>query len=418
MPANTAARRAALLLRAVTVLALLAHAGTAAAQWRFDPIVRAAYDFDDNARLSGRTDEEIELSGYILEGSLDMTYRSAQSFFSFRPMLRSRNYGSNDEQNSDDQFVDFFGLFQGDRNTFRIFGDASREAVRTAERADAGLDTDEDPDIIEDDQSGIFLIEQRRERFQIVPRWSYRLSNVSLFETELRYLAVDYDEPRGSVSLFGFDDARLSLRYRRTFSERNVGIFEVSARDFDSERIGGDRRTYAAEFGFVRSLSETSQLRALIGVESIESEDVGQVSGTSDTQPVYEITLSQQLETIRLLAQYRQRVNSSGQGVLTRRDELNLRFTRNLTETFSAGLGVRTYTTDTIEGAAVEQDYVQLRGQIIWRLSRTFSVQADYRHTIIDRDIVEGAADSNQLTLWLSYQPNPVRRDQRLRLRL
>jgi hypothetical protein len=218
--------------------------------------------------------------------------------------------------------------------------------------------------------------------------------------------------------LFGFDDALVSLRYRQTFSARNVGIFEVSAREFDSERIGGDSTTYALNVGFTRSLSETSQLRALIGVESIEQDDFGAADSGSDTQPVYDLTFIQQLETVRVLAQFRQRVNSSGQGVLTRRDEINLRFTRNLTETFSAGLGVRAYANETIAGTALEQDYVQLRGQINWRLSRAFSIQADYRHTIIDRDIVEGAADSNQFTLWLSYQPNPVRRDRRLELRL
>lgn len=418
-PPGTNTRTVATSLNALALVAALVSAGTAAAEWRFDPVVRAAYDFDDNARLSGRTDQEIDLSGYIVEGSLDMTYRSAQSFFSFRPMLRSRNYGSDSDENSDDQFVDFFGLFEGDRNTLRIFGDASREAVRTAERADAGLDTDEDPDIIDDNQAGLFFINQRRERFQIIPRWTYRFSNVSSFETEARYVSVDYDEPEGNVSLFGFDDARLSLRYRRSFSPRNVAIFEVSGRDFNSERAGGDSNTYGVSVGFVRSLSETIQLRALVGVESIDQEDViGQESVSNEAQPVVDLTFIQDLETIRLLAQYRQRVNSSGQGVLTRRDEINLRFTRDLTETFSAGLGVRAYTDDIITGVAVEQDYVQLRGQISWQLSRTFSIQADYRHSIIDRDIVEGAADSNQFTFWLSYQPNPVRRDDRLRLRL
>ncbi len=417
-PMSAFTRKFAVPLRALVLVSALAHAGTAMAEWRFDPIIRAAYDFDDNARLSGRTDEEIELSGYIVEGSVDMTYRSARSFFSLRPMLRSRQYGSNADENSDDQFVEFFSLFEGDRNSFRLFGDASREAVRTAERADAGLDVDEDPDNIDDDQAGIFFVNQRRERLQVIPRWTHRFSSVSTLDTELRYVGVDYDEPQGNVSLFGFDDAHIALRYRRTFSSRNVGIFEVSARDFDSERIGGDRQTYAFNVGFTRSLSETSQMRALVGIESIEQEDFGGVSGTTETQPVYDLTFIQQLETVRLLAQFRQRVNSSGQGVLTRRDEINLRFTRSLTETFSAGLGVRAYANETIAGTALEQDYVQLRGQISWQLTRAFSIQADYRHTIIDRDIVEGAADSNQFTFWLSYQPNPVRRDRRLSLRL
>ncbi len=101
---------------------------------------------------------------------------------------------------------------------------------------------------------------------------------------------------------------------------------------------------------------------------------------------------------------------------LTSRDEINLRFTRDLSDRVTAGLGARAYSTDTISGPDNTQDYVQIRGQVAWRISRSFSMQADYRHTVIDRGGLEGAADSNRLTIWLSYQPNPVGRDDRLRV--
>ena len=84
----------------------------------------------------------------------------------------------------------------------------------------------------------------------------------------------------------------------------------------------------------------------------------------------------------------------------------------------TVGLAARAYSVDAISGFANPQDYVQIRGQAIWRISRSFSMQADYRHTVIDRGGIEGAADSNRFTLWFSWQPNPVGRDDRLRLRL
>jgi hypothetical protein len=81
------------------------------------------------------------------------------------------------------------------------------------------------------------------------------------------------------------------------------------------------------------------------------------------------------------------------------------------------GLGARAYISETVSGAFNQQDFVQIRGQVIWRISRAFSMQADYRHTVIDRGLITGAADSNRFTLWLSYQPNPVGRDDRLQIR-
>ena len=47
---------------ALSTIALLLS-GSAVAEWQFDPVLRAAWNYDDNATLSGRTDQEIELSG-------------------------------------------------------------------------------------------------------------------------------------------------------------------------------------------------------------------------------------------------------------------------------------------------------------------------------------------------------------------
>ena len=412
-------RRLATKLMLVVLPIAVLGSGAASADWNFDPILRAAWDYDDNATLSTSTDDELELSGYMAEASLDLIYTSERSFLSMRPMVRSRDYGSEpeeEERNADDQFLDILGIYEGDKNTFRIFADISREAVRTGELADADLDTEIDPDDIADDQSG-FITNQRRDRYRITPRWTHRFSAVSSIETDLSYLATNYEETDDLFSLFDFTDIRLRVGYRRNYSEQNSAVFSISARDYDTDRFAGDRKTYDVSGGFVRRLSETTQFRAFVGLESVDQEDVGLPTVSIDPQPTGEISLSQQLKTIRLFAQYRKRVNASGRGSLTSRDELNLRFSRDLNDRVTVGLGARAYKTETVSGIVNTQDFVQIRGQVVWRMSRAFSMQADYRHTVIDRGLIDGAADSNRFTLWLSYQPNPVGRDDRLRIR-
>lgn len=405
----------------MTLIAIIVGPRIAIADWQFDPALRAAWDFDENATLSPDTDDEIELSGYIAEASMDFIYSTDRAYLSMLPILRTRNYGDDVEEdawNADDQFFEMIGIFDGDKNSFRIFGDFGREAVRTAEVADAGLDTETDPDDIADDQTGIIDTSQRRVRFRISPRWTYWFSNVSSFESELSYQQTSYDETEGFQQLFDFTDISLRMLYRRNFSPRNTAVFMARARDYNSDRFGGDRQSYELAAGFVRTLSETTQFRARIGIESVEEEDIGLPTTSIDPQPTLELTLSRQLETINFLAQYWKRVNASGRGTLTGRDELYLRFSRELNDRVSVGLGARAYTTETISGFANSQDFVQIRGQVVWRLSRTFSMQADYRHTVYDRDLAEGAADSNRFTLWLSWQPNPVGRDDRMRINL
>lgn len=416
---SVTSKQLATFLKLVVLPTLLMGSGIASADWQFDPVLRASWDFDDNATLSPRTDDEIDLNGYIAEASVDFLYKSEASFFSLRPIVRTRDYGSeNDDWNADDQFVDIRGIWNGDKNSLRLFGDFSREAIRTAEVADADLDTDIDPDDIADDQSGFVSTSQRRTRYRLTPRWTYQSSEVSSFETELSYLTASYEETDDTQRLFDFTDISLRSQYRRDFSQRNSAVFAIRVRDFNTDRFGGDRQSYEVSGGIVRRLSETTQFRAKVGVESVDQEDIpGLPRTTIDPQPTAELTLSRNLETIRLLAQYRKRVAASGRGSLTERDEINLRFTRDLTDKVTVGLGARAYSLNTISGLANSQDYVQIRGQAVWRITRSFSMQADYRHTVIDRGGIEGAADSNRLTLWLSWQPNPVGRDDRLRIR-
>ena len=394
----------------VLLLAACLHPGPVIAEWRIDPILRVAWDYDDNATLSARTDNQRQISGYIGEASANFFYDAEQGFFSVEPAVRTRDYGSDSDLNSDDQFLRLMANYSGERNLLSIFGDFSREAVRTAELADADLDTEIDPDDIADDESGQndVGLRTRRERYRISPRWSYRFSSISSIDADFNYLTVAYDETQGPIRLFDYTDMRFRLAYRRSFSLRNSASLSATVRDFDTDRFGGDRKTYGLSAGFVRTLSETAQFRASAGIESFDEDDA--LVSTLDTDPqfVFGVSVVHRLKTIRLLAQYRQRVNATGRGGLTRRNELDLRLTRDLNDRFSAGIGIRAYNDSTVSGGSNEQTYIQLRGSVIWRLSRAFFMQADYRNTTIDREVVGEAADANQITVWLTYQPSPI----------
>jgi len=402
----------------VLLLATYLHSGSALAEWRIDPTLRVAWDYDDNATLDTRTDQERQISGYIGEASANFHYDAQRGFFSVVPIVRTRDYGSDSDLNSDDQFLLLSANYSGNRNIFSILSSYGREGIRTAELADAELDTEIDPDDIDDDQSGRNDAGERtrRERYRVTPRWTFRFSQVSSIDADFNYLTVAYDETQGVNQLFDYTDMRFRLAYRHAFSPRNNGVLIASARDFDTDRFAGDRKTYGLSAGFVRTLSQTTEFRATAGIESIDEEDV--LGNTLDTDPrfVFEVSVVRRLETTRLLAQYRQRVNATGRGGLTRRNEMNLRLTRNLTERFSAGIGLRAYNDQTVTGASREQTYVQLRGQVLWRLSRAFFVQADYRHTTLDQEVIGESADSNRITVWLTYQPRPLGQGPNVRL--
>lgn len=393
-----------LVVSTVSVFAVITATPIQAAEWRIAPKIGVAGDFDDNSILTPRTDVDAEISGYVIDASARFSFASETTEFFITPRIRSRDYGD-PNFDSDDQFLRFDFDRATESSNFRLRGDYGRELTRTAERADVDLEI-EDLDEIPDDESGRVTIRDRRERIRIFPSWTYRMSDLSAFSVGLAYTDVAYDE--AFAGLYNdYTNARLNVSYMRSLSPRNRAIFTGTYREYDAD--GRDEVTGAGfNAGFERSLSETTRVRALVGLE-----DTDTVAGDSEVNWTANISVTQRLETITMLAQYKRSVSGGGAGTLAARDSLNLNFTRRLSERISAGLGVRAYQTNPLSdvvGTFDERDYIQLRSQFTWHLSQKWSVEANYRYTFQDRLQVGEPADSNNVTIWLNYEPNPFTR--------
>jgi hypothetical protein len=391
------------LLSISTALVFFVAISTAEAQWQIEPYLRVAADVDDNAYLSTGTTHDTE-SGYIVEGSARFGYTSEATDFFITPILRTKSYGSDTDLDSDDQFLRFNINHDTRSSNFQMRGNYSRQSVRTAERADTDFDI-LDPDEIPDDDSGLVGIKDRREWMQISPTFTYNMSNISSVAVSLNHADVRYDE-----SFLGFltdyTDTRLGLTYRRIWSERNTGILNATYRTYQTDQGDNEFDGIGLNVGFDRSLSQTTRFRATAGLEDTDvSGDASEVSWVTD------ISLVRSLQTISLLAQYRRSISASGSGRLGARDSFNLNFRRDLNDRISAGLGVRAYITNPVDPSIVgfdERSYVQLRSQFTWRVTDVFSIDANYRYSFLDRENIGESANSNQVTIWFNYKPNPI----------
>ena len=382
-----------------SAFAMLAATSVQGAEWKIDPLIRAAANFDDNATLSFRTDNEESISGYILEGSARFAYASEITNFFVTPILRYRDYGD-PRFDENEQFLRAQFDHETQRNDFGIRANYDREAIRTAERSDADLDID-DPDEIRDEGTGRVFLQGRRERIELKPSWRYRMSDASSLSARLAYRDIQYENKFAGL-LNDYANGRANVSYRRAWSPRYSAVVTGTYRLYKAD--GRDEVTgYGVRAGLEGALSENTRLRVLAGFETTDDE-----FGESVRKPVGDVSLVRRLQTITLLAQYRRSISGGGSGIVSSRDEINLNLTRRLNERISAGLGVRAYATNALEGDAVnfdERDYVQLRAQFIWNLSRKWFVEADYRYTFLNRQLIGESANSNDITIWLSYQP-------------
>ena len=389
---------------AVSLLLASAMLSPAAiADWRIEPIVRVGGEYDDNAELDTRTDREIQLQGLLLEASANFLYETPRTRFNVFPRVLSRNYSDNPEFDSTDLFLNsrFNHQMKSSSLAFRVNFD--RQTVRTAERADANLE-EEDADEIPNDDSGRVGVRGNRSKWRFTPSWSYQLGELSSVSVVFDYFDVGYDEVFFGL-LTDYTDGRINLNYRREFSTRNAFLATATARRFDSaDDLAGEVTGYGALIGFDSRLSQKTRLRAMIGLENTDP-----TTGESISEVVGNITYTQRLETIRLLAQYRRSINASGAGRTSSRDQINVNFSRRLNEKISAGLGIRAYHSVGI-GQTIQiddRDYVQLRTNFAWHFSSSFLIDVDYRYTVLDRGDVGGErANSNHATLWFVYNPN------------
>ena len=387
-------------LRLVLIVCLVGWLPSANAEWFFAPTLRAGGDFNDNPFQSIGTETPSE-SGYIAEASARFQYESQTSEFYIDPRVRTRNYGSNSELNSDDQFLRMEFNRDTPLTNFRIRTNYNRESVRTAERADTDFDI-EDPDDIGNIDTGRTDLRDRRERLQITPSFLYRFTDVSAVSARLDYNDVRYDEAfQGQLT--DYADTRLELAYRRSWTPRNTAIIGASFRNYQTDQGNNETDGIGFNLGFDRQISQTTRFRATAGLEDTEV-----LNADNEVEWVANVSLARRLETTNLIVQYRRSIAASGSGRLGARDSVNLNFTRTLSDKISAGIGARVYETRAVGGNLAgfdERAYVQLRSQFTWFLTEAFSIEANYRYTFLDRESLNESSNANEITLWFSYRP-------------
>jgi len=239
---------------------------------------------------------------------------------------------------------------------------------------------------------------------RLTPYFSYDLTNVSSLVATINYTDVRYDEVFDDL-LTDYADARFILSYRRAFSQRTTGILSTSYRNYQTDGGASEEDGVSITAGFERALSETTRLRAAAGLE-----DTKITATETDPNWIADVSISRSTELTRLLAQYRRSISASGIGNLVTRDSINLNFTRQLSEKISAGIGGRAYATNAVQDTNTtfdERDYIQLRAQLTWYFTRVLSFQVDYRYTFLDRNTLGESSNSNRVSLWLNYIPQP-----------
>jgi len=386
-------------------VALAVSSAATAADWEFNPTIEAGYLFDNNYRLTP-PGTELEVEGPLLDAQLELRARNPDGEFSFTPRVRATYFPSDTDVDTVDYFANLYWLKQGQRLKTEVRGEFAQQDVVNSEQPDAtvpgGVDIG-DPDV---GDSGRVFVKNRRMRASVLPAFEYELSEKRALEFGANLTDVTYDRilPGAQVD---YRNADIYAGLVTRLSPKNSLTVRARGAHYDIE-TQGDSTSYGAELQWdTRSVADTRTFVRL-GAQNVKFED-----GTSETAWLAGAGVNLAHGRNQLFADLTRSVGPSSAGLVITRDQLRLRWTRDLTPRLSFLAGLRGTHDEDVSQETSYQPRSYATGDIglLWRWQEEWSLHVAYDYTWQQfEDSLLDASDSSGAMISVLYQPVQRRR--------
>lgn len=388
------------------LVATIAPLAAVAQDWRIEPTVLAAYDYNDNIRLNDDSQsqgQDTDASGVAVELGADISRRAPTSLVRLRPWIRSTHYGT--DADSEDFFLDTLFRNTTPKSEWSFEARFQDEEVLSAEIADPDFD---DPDIDRpiNDDSGLVTQENRRQRFVVTPRAAFRLTERVTLGLSAGLIDTEYDNTQ---AFSGFQNSFADISLSRRVSEKDTVRLLLFGRRFEPDLAGIESDSYGATLTYDRQITERYSTFVRAGYESIDTTSVvgGQSVDSSDGALLFGAGLRRQFEVSRLVLDAQRSVGPSGIAELLERNLVRARFIRDLSELTELRITARYQDTSSTADNSLLSDrqFARVELDVDRRLTRAFSVIAGYAYTRQEFDGAGSEESSNAVYVGFSYNP-------------
>lgn len=389
-------------LRVLTgvVFAVTAGGLAQAAAWEFNPTIEAGYLFDDNYRLT-IPGTEIEVQGPLADAALEIRALTQANDFSITPRVRATYFPNQQDVDAVDYFTTLDWQYRGERVNTRVRGDFSQQDIINSEQPDADVDSDlGDADF---GDAGRILVANRRTRLELRPSLNYELSPRRALQFEIGATDVSFDReiPGAQVDYRTFGAAagivmRTTERSSWTVRARG-GRYETDEIDPTTTlglQLQWDTRTAADTRSFIR-----------LGAEQVEF-----VDGETEIAWVAGAGVSFQVGRNELFSDLSRSVGPSSAGLVITRDQLRVRWTRDMTPRLALLAGLRGTHDDSVDPDALYQARTYATGDLglQWRWQEEFSLRVAIDYTW--QEFENGIDDATSSGAMVSVTWQPIQR--------
>jgi hypothetical protein len=394
-------------MKRVAAAALLMPLAAMAADWELNPSIEAGYLIDNNYRLLP-PGSEIEVQGPLVDAQLEMRARAPSGGeFSFTPRVRATYFPDEQDLDSTDYFADLYWLHQGQRVRTEIRLDGAQQDVVNSEQPDAEVPNDANLGDVDLGDSGRVLVDNRRTRGSLRPEFSFELSPRRSLEFGANVTDVSYDEeiPGAQVD-YRYGD--ITAGYVTQVSQTSSFTTRLRGAQYEID-FQGDSTSYGVELQWDTRNAADRRTFLRGGAQRVDFEDGGSATAWLAGGGVSLVAGRNQL-----FADLTRSVGPSSAGIVITRDQLRLRWTRDLTPRLSFLAGIRgTHDEDVNSDQPLFNPRSYATGDIglLWRWQEEFAlrVAADYTWQKYDDSLVDDATSSGAMVSIL-YEPLQRRR--------
>jgi hypothetical protein len=387
--------------------ALLATASSDAwsAERTVAPDIRIVGHSDDNARLREGDTGLIKIAGGFVDLGALVRWRTPTSEVQLRPRLTSSWYPGDEEEESDDYFLDFAGRSSGARTQWTLGANYAKQNVIRGGSVPVEFE-DPDLDVPDDGETGRIDEWRRRTLWRIAPGMSYELSERSDIGLGLGYRDVSYS-PQLPGEAIDYNDARLDTFHAYDLSPNSRFLTTVYVSQFDVVDSDNDSTSYGLRGRYERDFNEVHGFHIDVGVQRNELDNPGPTGDDATTGAVFDAGYRRSWERTEFRIGGGRSVQPSGTGFLREVDRIRLNLRHRFQPRWFGELGAVFQTTQGLDtqGDSDQRDYYRVLGRVGYEISRSWTVEGSYAFTRQDYENVPGEAERNEIFLSVNYQP-------------
>jgi hypothetical protein len=379
-----------------------------AAEWTIAPDVSVGAHYNDNARLQ-IGDELIEIWGGFVDLGALAQWRSPTSTFQVRPRLRSTFYPDNEDEESNDAYLDFSARNTGLRTAWALVGNFAREQVIQGGRPRLDFEDPEFETPDDEESAGLIDARRRRTRMQIAPSFSHELTERVDAGAGLSYADVSYSPQLPGEALdYTNAGANAFIVYRLSPISRFRSTIFASA--FEVDEIDNDSTAYGVRGRYEVDITEVYRVHVEAGAQrtNVESEFNGVVLDDTSTGFLFDAGVRRQWErTILQLAGGRS-IQPSGRGFLTETDRVRINLRHQFRPRWFGEVAAIAQMSEGVGSASDvigARDYYQARVRLGHELTRDWTIEGAYSFTYRDYTDGGGNAQAAEVFLSVNYQP-------------